>query len=257
MKRLCTTSAIAVVFISSATAGETPHFGYSGEHGPDYWSSLSPSFAACSAGRNQTPIDIAATVDAPLPRLAFNYASLAQDFVNNGHAVQANYGIGSTLSADYPPGASGASILDGEGSFELKQFHFHAPSEHLWRGVTAAAEIHFVHADAQGNLAVVGVGVQSGPENAAIARLFERMPVVKGQKHPLEGFNASALLPQEHDYYYYTGSLTTPPCSEGVRWIVMKQSVTMSDAQIDALRKAIGSANNRPVQPLNGRAVLE
>ena len=266
MKALVAKSTIAVFFISTATAAETPHFGYTGANGPEKWSSLSPSFAACYAGRNQSPVDIAATIDASLPRLEFSYASLAQDFVNNGHAVQANYGAGSTLSDDYHlhapyrahvTYAPGASIQHGDGSFELKQFHFHSPSEHQWKGVNAAAEIHFVHADAKGNLAVVGVAVQSGPESAAIARLFDKLPGEEGQKNPLEGFNASDLLPKEHGYHYYSGSLTTPPCSEGVRWIVMKQAITMSDAQIDALRKAIGFANSRPVQPLNGRAILE
>lgn len=266
MKTWLATSTIAVFCISAPTPAETPHFGYTGPNAPDKWSSLSPAFAACSAGRNQSPVDIAATIDAALPSLEFDYASLAQDFVNNGHAVQANYGAGSTLSDDYhlhAPNrahvtyAPGASIQHGESSFELKQFHFHSPSEHQWKGANAAAEIHFVHADAKGTLAVVGVAVQSGPENAAINRLFDRLPRMEGQKNALEGFNASDLLPKERGYHYYSGSLTTPPCAEGVRWIVMKQAITMSDTQIDALRRAIGFANNRQVQPLNGRVVLE
>lgn len=266
MKALFAASAIAVFSVSATTAAETPHFGYSGAHAPDKWSSLSPAYAACSAGRNQSPVNIAATIDASLPRLEFNYASLAQDFVNNGHAVQADYAAGSSLSDDYHRNAPyrahvtyapGASMQHGDGAFGLKQFHFHSPSEHQWKGANAAAEIHFVHADAQGNLAVVGVAVQSGPENAAIARLFEALPGEEGQKNALQGFNASDLLPKDRGYNYYSGSLTTPPCTEGVRWIVMKQPITMSDAQIEALRKAIGFANNRPVRPLNGRVVLE
>jgi len=252
--------------IFSATAAETTHFGYTGANGPDQWSSLSPDFAACSAGRSQSPVDIAATIEASLPDLAFSYASLAKDFVNNGHAVQANVAAGSTMADDYHRDAPyrahvtyapGASLQHGENSFELKQFHFHSPSEHQWKGEHSAAEIHFVHADAQGNLAVVGVAVKSGAENAAIARLFAKLPEEEGQKNAVESFNASDLLPENRGYNYYSGSLTTPPCSEGVRWIVLKHPITMSEGQIAALRKAIGFDDNRPVQPLNGRVVLE
>ncbi len=266
MNRLLLSSAVAVGCVAAATAAETPHFGYSGSNGPDAWSGLSPDYAACANGRNQSPVNIAAAIEASLPSLAFRYDSLARDFVNNGHAVQANYAAGSTLADDYHHKAPyhahvtyapGASLQHGEGSFELKQFHFHSPSEHQWNGENAAAEIHFVHADAQGNLAVVGVAVQVGAENPAIARLFGSLPAEEGQKNAVEGFSASDLLPKGHDYHYYSGSLTTPPCSEGVRWIVLKEPITMSDSQIAALRKAIGFANNRPVQPLNGRAVLE
>ena len=265
MNKLLSATAIAVFCTFPATAAETTHFGYSGANGPDQWSSLSPDFAACSAGRNQSPVNIAANIEASLPDLAFNYGSLAKDFVNNGHAVQANVAAGSSVAVDHREApyrahvtyAPGASLKHGDNRFELKQFHFHSPSEHQWKGEHSAAEIHFVHADGKGNLAVVGVAVKSGAENAAIARLFAKLPEEEGQKNAVEGFNASDLLPENRAYNYYSGSLTTPPCSEGVRWIVLTQPITMSEGQIATLRKAIGFGNNRPVQPLNGRAVLE
>lgn len=266
IKPFVATIAASMLSAAAATAAETPHFHYDGPNGPDNWASLSADYAVCSAGRNQSPVNLSSEIEASLPDLSFDYGSMAKEFVNNGHAVQANYAAGSSLAENYHSHAPyrahvtyapGAAMRHGSGSFELKQFHFHSPSEHQWQGENAAAEIHFVHADAQGNLAVVAVPVKSGAENAAIAQLFARLPGEEGQKNAVEGFNAKELLPRTHEYFYYSGSLTTPPCSEGVRWIVMKHAIAMSDAQIEALRKAIGFANNRPVQPLNGRAVLK
>lgn len=267
MKTICALSVLSVLATSTAFAAETPHFAYSGEHGPDHWSSLSPAFSACAAGRNQSPINIASAHYANLPALELNYTTLAQNFVNNGHAVQANYAAGSSLADDFHGAApykaqvnyaSGSSIGHMDGSFALKQFHFHSPSEHQHNGKNLAAEIHFVHADAGGNLAVIGVLVESGAPNPVIGKLWQKIPGTEGQSNTLDtAINAMDLLPKEKSYYYYPGSLTTPPCSEGVRWLVMKHNITMSDDQIAALKKAIGFANNRPIQPLNGRIVFE
>jgi carbonic anhydrase len=182
--------------------------------------------------------------------------------------VQVNYAKGSQVQADshehapyvgmvpYAPG----SMLHHEGeAFELKQFHFHSPSEHTLNGKSFPMEMHLVHGDRNGNLAVVSVLMTEGAtDNPVIAKLWTQMPTKMGEKNNLGAeINAVDLLPKSKDYFRYSGSLTTPPCSEGVRWYVMKEAIAVSKAQIDAFRQAVGSPNNRPVQPVNARVVLQ
>lgn len=266
MNRSTTLSGAAVAAISAlitATAAEAPHWGYSGANGPQNWASLSPTYSTCGSGKSQSPINIANAHDAELPPLDFKYSTYALDFTNNGHAVQTNYAAGSTLAdqSRHVPAKASASPPSTVGhlgsTFELKQFHFHSPSEHQLNGKNMPAEIHFVHADKQGNLAVIGVFVTEGAAHPTISQLWQQLPTKAGEDNKLTGsINASTLLPAKHGYDYYQGSLTTPPCSEGVRWLVMKDPITMSAEQLASLKKAIGFANNRPVQPLNGRVVF-
>jgi carbonic anhydrase len=154
--------------------------------------------------------------------------------------------------------ADGSTVRHFDATYELKQFHFHSPSEHQRNGRNAAAEIHFVHADPEGNLAVIGVFVEEGAPHPTVARLWESLPTEEGKVNGLgQPINATDLLPKARDYYFYQGSLTTPPCTEGVRWVVMKEPITMSAEQIAALKRALHHDNNRPVQPLYGRVVFE
>ena len=238
---------IGLAFCTTTTAvAEQTHFGYSGEAGPENWSKLSPDFRACADGKNQSPIDLKGFVEAQLPPLQFKYSTLGLDIVNNGHAVQVNY-------------ANGSQLLPGDDTFELKQFHFHSPSEHTLNGKAFPIEMHLVHADQDGDLAVVSVLMAEGPkENPTLAKLWAQMPGKAGDKNKLGAkVNASDLLPKSKDYYRYSGSLTTPPCSEGVRWYVLKQPITVSKAQIEQFTKVLEHPNNRPVQPVNARAVLK
>lgn len=260
---------IGLTFCTTTTAvAQQTHFGYSGEAAPENWSKLSPNFRACAEGKNQSPIDLKDFVKAQLPPLQFKYSTLGLNIVNNGHAVQVNYAKGSQLHPDghqhapyarmvhYAPG----SVLNhGEDTFELKQFHFHSPSEHTLNGKAFPIEMHLVHADQDGDLAVVSVLMAEGPkENPTLAKLWAQMPGKSGDKNKLDAkVNASDLLPKSKDYYRYNGSLTTPPCSEGVRWYVLKQPITVSRAQIEEFSKTVGFANNRPIQPVNARAVLK
>jgi carbonic anhydrase len=222
------------------------HFGYSGETGPQHWGALSPEWRACAAGKNQSPIDLSGFVKAKLSPLTVTYTTLGVSIVNNGHAVQVDYAAGSRLQVD-------------NRTFELKQFHFHSPGEHTLNGKSFPMEMHAVHADKDGHLAVVGVLMSEVPaDNPAIAKLWAQMPGKVGDRRTVEGkISAADLLPKRKDYYRYSGSLTTPPCSEGVRWYVLKQATTLSNRQIEAFRKAVGFANNRPPQPINARAVLK
>ncbi len=257
---------VGIQALTCAMAAESPHFEYTGAAGPSNWAKLSPAYGLCASGKSQSPVNVAAAHDADLPNLDIKYASTVESFVNNGHAVQANYAAGSTLSDRYHSAAPykttvihapGSTIGHLGATFELKQLHFHSPSEHQRDGKNLPAEIHFVHADSAGNLAVIGVFVEEGKAHPTIATLWQKIPGKEGTSNKIDAkISAKDLLPAKVDYDFYQGSLTTPPCSEGVRWLVMKESITMSAEQLAVLRKAIGFDNNRPVQPLNGRVIF-
>jgi carbonic anhydrase len=184
-------------------------------------------------------------VDADLAAIAIDYNAAGNEVLNNGHTIQVNYGAGSSIT------------VDGR-DFELQQFHFHAPSENTIGGKSYAMEAHLVHADADGNLAVIAVMFEGGDASAALAGVWDAMPKEAGGKAALHTkADAGDLLPEKRDYYRFTGSLTTPPCSEGVIWLVMKDPVTASKEQIAKFAGTMGHANNRPVQPLNARVVLQ
>jgi len=248
MKTLLECFGLAFASLSMSLAAQppqhAPHWEYTGDAGPAHWSTLAPEFAAC-AGRNQSPIDLDNFIEAELPPIAFDYKAGGHDVVNNGHTIQVNYHAGSSISID-------------DDTFALKQFHFHAPSENHIDGKSFPIEAHFVHADAKGDLAVVAVMFEQGDNNPALDTLWARLPGKEGDPQALSPEIAAAeLLPGNRDYYRYEGSLTTPPCSEGVRWLVLKHPVPVSAEQIDRLTKALGHPNNRPVQPVGARVVLQ
>ncbi len=206
---------------------------------------MAPEFRACAEGRNQSPIDLTPLVDAQLPPLEIHYRPGGLDELNNGHTIQVNYDTGSTLT-----------VAGHE--YRLKQFHFHTPSENHVLGKAFPMEAHLVHADADGNLAVVAVMFEQGAENQALKTAWTAMPKHIGDRvHLTPEASAEALLPADRDYYRFNGSLTTPPCSEGVVWLVMKTPVSASSDQIEQLARVMGHPNNRPVQPINARLVLQ
>ena len=228
----------------SAISGEAlPEWSYDkGATSPDHWGELTPAFEACSQGSYQSPIDIRNPVKADLPALKFNYNKLEPAFTNNGHTVQVNVPAGQILSI-------------GSDRYVLQQFHFHTPSEEAFNGKRAAMVAHFVHKNATGQLLVVAVLLQAGKSNAAYGPIFSHLPR-PGENISVKGLQLElpSLLPTSLTYYTYSGSLTTPPCSEGVRWVVMQQPVTIGQEQIKAFR-SLFQANARPVQALNGREV--
>jgi len=231
---------------SHAKAGaHDVHWTYEGKEGPENWGKLKPEFAACDTGRNQSPINIDATIDATLKPLKGIQKYTAKDIVNNGHTVQASFKEGNMLIVD-------------DMNFKMKQVHFHAPSENTIQGKPFPLEAHFVHADAKGNLTVIGVMFKEGKANAGLEKLWAQMPNEVSEPILLKTkVSANEMIPENRDYYRFSGSLTTPPCSEGVRWIIMKTPMTASKEQIEAFKKAVHHHNNRPVQPLNGRVVVE
>ncbi|MFE8033588.1 carbonic anhydrase [Thiohalocapsa marina] len=239
-------SLLGAAFIATAAvAGSGTHWGYHGAEGPEHWGELDPAFVACGTGVNQSPIDIRDTVNAELAPIEIHYAVGGHDEINNGHTIQIDYEPGSDI------------VLDGH-AFELKQFHFHTPSENHIDGHEFPLEAHLVHADADGNLAVIAVMFEAGKHNQALARAWQDMPTEPGTHHELlTRASAAALLPADHAYYRFNGSLTTPPCSEGVVWLVMKQPVTASPAQIQQFADVMGHPNNRPIQATHARVVLQ
>lgn len=219
---------------------------YHGNTSPEHWGDLTPSYATCK-GYNQTPINIDQTAKTKLASLHINYPSSAQTIVNNGHTIQVNYAEGGSIK------------VDGE-DYALKQMHFHAPSENHIKGKSYPMELHLVHANKQGGLAVIGVMFNEGKENPALATIWQQMPKAAGNPVNVAADHAilaSAFLPKKQSYYRFSGSLTTPPCSEGVRWLVMKTPLEASAAQIKAFEQTMGTHTNRPLQQLNGRVVLE
>jgi carbonic anhydrase len=229
---------------AAAEPGEPPHWAYTGDVGPEFWGSLSAEFATCSSGTAQSPIDLAAPSLIGLSNLEFNYGPTAGTVVNNGHTIQVNLQPGNEV------------VLDGK-TYGLAQFHFHLPSEHTVDGSPAPLEVHLVHKDASGNLAVVGVFIEEGASNAALTPVWGNIPATAGGESPLAAkFNPTTLLPGDRQVWRYDGSLTTPPCSEGVEWNVMHGAIALSSEQI-AQFASLYSGNARPVQPLGSRTLLQ
>lgn len=225
------------------TRAADAHWSYEGATGPEKWSDLDAASKVCSIGSQQSPVDIGPSIRAQLPRLKIQWPSRADTIVNNGHTIQLNF-------------APGGRLLLGRESYDLLQLHFHRPSEHLIDGKNFPMEAHFVHRNAAGNLAVVGVLMSAGKHNAAFARVVATMPDKEGPGVKADpAFTPRKLLPRQLSYYRYPGSLTTPPCSETVEWLVLKNPIAVAEADIAAFAK-LYPMNARPAQKSNRRAVL-
>ncbi|NOQ76291.1 MAG: carbonic anhydrase [Methylococcaceae bacterium] len=259
--------ALAIASTSSVYAEVDSPWGYSGHEGPDNWASLTADNFVCT-GKNQSPINLTGFIKAELKPIKFSYQAGGNEVVNNGHTIQVNYEQGSRIE------------LDGQ-IFNLLQVHFHAPSENHINGHSYPLEAHFVHASKQGELAVVAVMYEGGipktvlevhtdefrdkvvvavmsPQNKMLEEIWKVMPTTAGATHALKNrVNIDKLLPKHRDYYRFNGSLTTPPCSEGVRWLVMKDVVTISKEQINTFEAVLHEPNNRPLQSLNARSILQ
>ena len=234
-----------VSFLGVASADErgAPHWTYDGAHGPSHWSTLDAAYRACRTGTHQSPIDIEGEVAAELPAIEFRYAPSPLRIVDNGHTVQATYEPGSSISA-------------GGARYELRQLHFHHPAEETVHGRSYPLEAHLVHASPDGRLAVVAVMVAEGAANETIGALWTHLPSEPEKEMSPAGIavDAGRLLPGDRGYYTFEGSLTTPPCTEGVTWFVLKNVVEASKAQIGAFA-ARYPHNARPVQGRHGRVI--
>ena len=242
MRRFSTVLTVlsAMAFPPSHAADKAaPHWGYAGEAGPAFWGK---EFPTCALGKAQSPIDIKAPFDKATRSIKPDYREGALKIVNNGHTIQVNVEPGSKLRID-------------KDSYDLLQFHFHRPSEEKINGNPSAMVAHFVHKNAAGKLAVVGVLLNEGKENPTLKAVWAAAPKAEGPEVLVTGakINPAALIPKSLNYYSFEGSLTTPPCSEGVTFYILKSPVAMAKAQIDAFPFKM---NARPVQPLNGRKIV-
>lgn len=232
---------------AGGSAAHTPHkahWSYEGEAGPEHWGELSPDFKVCELGLEQTPIDLAAGLKGDAGSISFDYRPLPLRILNNGHTIQ--------VVAD-----PGCSCTIAGTKYELAQFHFHHPSEHLLDGKAFEMEVHFVHKSAEGALAVVGVFFKAGAHNAALQPIFDQMPASEGPEVKASGqFDPTAFFPASQSYFRYAGSLTTPPCSEGLTWTVFREPIEASAAQIRQFA-ALFPNNARPIQPKHRRFLIE
>ncbi len=243
MKLIIMLASILLVF-SCAKTDKKSDWGYSGDKGPENWAKLSPDNFACS-GKNQSPINLSNFIESDLPPIKFNYKGGKHEILNNGHTVQVNYekGISSSIS------------IDGI-EFKLLQYHFHLPAENSINGESYPMEVHLVHIDKKDHLGVIAVMFKEGKANKALANILLNIPKYKGDKYNLS-MNAINILPKNTNYYRYNGSLTVPPCSEGARWLVMKDILTASKQQINAFAHVLHEPNNRPLQDIGARVILK
>lgn len=216
---------------------------YRGARGPEHWGDLAPEFSPCK-GAQQSPIDLGGAQPVDYQPISFHYRSSALSVVNDGHSVRVNYLPGSYLWA-------------GDRQYELKELDFHVPGEHRLNGRAADMEMHLLHKGPAGELAVVAVPMRAGRRmNSTLTRIWDQIPPAPGEFYGRElGINAVFLLPADRSYFTYVGSLTTPPCTEGVRWFVLAQPVEVDGSYVQHLLSLLGN-NARPVQPVNGRTVL-
>ena len=219
------------------------HWSYEGASGPAKWGDLDAADRVCSVGSQQSPLDIGPTIRAQLAPLKIAWAKSADTIVNNGHTIQLT-------------GQPGSMLTVGQDQYTLVQFHFHRPSEHLIGGKSFPMEAHFVHRNDAGTLAVVGVLLATGKPNAAFSKIVSTMPASEGAPVKADpAIDPNALLPANRGYYFYEGSLTTPPCSEVVNWLLLTEPVQVGAADVASFAK-LYSLNARPVQQQNRRFVL-
>ncbi len=229
---------------AKGAAAHAAHWDYQGGAGPEAWGALKPEFSLCKTGQRQSPIDIRGGLAVDLEPVRFDYQASKFAVLDNGHTVQVELAKGNTIEV-------------GGKRFELQQFHFHRPSEERIDGRQFEMSLHLVHKDEQGKLAVVALLFDKGPPHPVLQQVWNNLPLERGEAAPARvPLELAALLPPDRRYYTYMGSLTTPPCSEGVQWIVMRHPVTLAPEQIEIFAR-IYPMNARPVQSASGRRILQ
>lgn len=240
---LATLGGLALCPICTRLArAEVIHWGYEGAHGPAHWVEVSDDAKVCAIGQNQSPIDLVDAIPAELPPISLAWTGAVTEVVNNGHTIQANVPAGSTMTV-------------GAVTYDLVQFHFHHPSEHLVEGQSRAMEVHFVHKNPAGGYGVLGVMIEPGAVNESFAAVIAVMPATEGKVPAPAALDPRRMLPGSLAHYRYEGSLTTPPCAETVDWFVAKAGIEVAAADIAAFA-TLFPLNARPVQALSRRFVL-
>ena len=236
-------AAVLSVFVSAPTlAQDTQDWGYIGAGAPHKWAALNPAYSTCKTGAEQSPVNIDRFAQVALPPITAAYNPSALEVANDGRTVQVNYEPGSGFS------------VDGK-AYELVQIQFHTPSEHYIDGAPYPMEAHFIHTAQDGSLAVIGVMMKVGVPNPTIEGIWQNVPMA-GKVKNVSGvsIDASNLMPEDKSYYTYRGSLTTPPCREGVQWYLLKDEIELSATQLKAFQ-AVYPVNARPIQDLGARTV--
>ena len=239
-------SLFALIALSAAQEQHATHtWDYGDQFGPNHWGDLSADFTTCKTGRHQSPIDIRHPKRADLPPMRFDYKPSPLHIIDNGHTIMINYAPGSIMSV-------------GGKKYVLQQFHFYRPSEERVNGKSFDMTVHLVHADEEGHLAVVAVLLRQGADNALVHELWRELPREKRKETRKDNIeiDASQIVPFDHSYYTFSGSLTTPPCSENIRWFVLEHPATVSAEEIKKF-SGLYRNNARPTQPLYDRVVLE
>jgi carbonic anhydrase len=246
---------------SAATATTNPeakpsarpvHWGYSGDVKPSMWASLSPVYAACGEGKTQSPINLMSDSGAGLTKLTVDFKTTSlkiahhehvDEILDNGHTIQVTVEEGSSFTLN-------------DKTFDLKQFHFHTPSEHIVDGKHLPLEMHWVHQSSDGSFGVIGLLFEEGEPNENFEKIIQHLPILPGESNHFTDVKLDLNLhvPESITAYHYIGSFTTPPCTENVQWLVLRNKFTMSPDQIKAFSSRLKN-NNRPVQALNGRKV--
>lgn len=243
--RLALCLALPTLLAGCGTLFGKTDWDYQGNNGPLNWGKLSSEFAACASGKYQSPIDIKDGIRLSLEPVEFDYKPSQLRILDNGHTVQVNYAEGSSIT------------VSGE-KYTLTEFHFHKPSEERIAGLAFDMVAHLTHKNGTGQLAVVAVMLRNGAPNPLIQTLWTHLPLQQGKEGgpPNVKIDAAQLLPADRSYYTFMGSLTTPPCTEGVLWLVMKNPMQVSRSQIAAFDH-LYEANARPLQPANRRLIKE
>lgn len=248
--RLILLSCFLCCFNTYVSASASVHWGYDDDISPKHWGQLNDSFKSCDTGKIQTPINIEqAYKTATTHQLDIQYKTAPNDIIFNGHTVQVN-----TKKSDHQD-----YITIDHRTFFLTQFHFHTPSENEIYGKQYPLEMHFVNANKKGEIAVVAVMFNLGQENSELNKLWKNLPAQENTDRVFrQKINIEKLIPKQRGYYRFSGSLTTPPCSEGVIWIVLKQPLTLSSQQLEVFKaRLLHHHNQRPIQPLYGRIIIE
>lgn len=252
MRKGCITLGLLILALVAQPAGPRAQWktawSYEGPNGPEHWGDLDRDYSTCGIGKEQSPIDIRNPRKARLPALRFDYRSGPLKIINNGYtAVRVNYSPG-----------NGNLLFVGDQRYELTQFHFHHPSEESIDGKQYDMVAHLMHKSSDGKIVGVAILLEAGRSNALVQQLWKFMPKTPGKDESIEGveINPAGMLPRDTSYYTYMGSLTAPPCTEGVTWFVLKAPVNISAEEISAFA-ALYPHDVRPLQPLNGRVVQQ
>jgi carbonic anhydrase len=243
-------SVAAAQDVEAKPSARPVHWGYTGDVDPSHWGSLSPVYAACGEGKGQSPIDIISKSESGSPNLSLDFKTTSlkiahhehvDDILDNGHTIQVTVEEGSSFTLN-------------DKTYNLKQFHFHTPSEHTVDGKHFPMEMHWVHQSDDGSFGVIGILFEEGKANENFAKIIEHMPSLPGESSHFTDvkLDLNIHVPKDISAYHYIGSFTTPPCTENVEWLVLRNKFTMSKDQIAAFSSRLKN-NNRPVQATNDR----